>query len=246
MEAQVAEQNANEGLDPNAAAAAGAAAQDAGAGDGGEGDDADESVTLTKAEWNKFQAQQRKLAKQVRDLAKAATPAPQQGGDEDEGDEGEAAPAPKKKAAKGDATARAELRAEREALRAERLDTAVTAELVKRGYSERQAEVLLRSVDRDAITFNGTKVDRASVTDAVDTLVDEYGDEFRPAARKAGEKQPRRGAPATPPQQKNLPPGFLSPEEYAQTPVAARMSPEFMQRVEQSRPYWEPFRVERA
>lgn len=64
-------------------------------------------------------------------------------------------------------------------------------------------------------------------------------DPAAPPARAA-----RRSGPTTPPAigvqagHKKLPEGFVTPEEYLDTPLATRYGPEFQKRVEASKPHW--------
>lgn len=220
--------------------------------DGGDPDDGGERqpFQVSESEWNKTQAELRRAKKALRAL-QAAQEDPDDGGEDDPEPQAQ----PKGKKGSDDRSERRIRRAQQRVeelerkLRDREVRSSVLDALGERGITGKPAKALLRLIDADSITVDGTEVDPESVSDAVEEAMAEYGDLFKPTRRgKEDDVESRRkrrhGGPAATKgdAQGDKPEGYLSPEEFLRTPVDVRHSPDFRKRVEKSRPYW-PKRV---
>jgi hypothetical protein len=122
------------------------------------------------------------------------------------------------------------------------LGDAITDVLLARNYTGEQATAIKRMVDRDTVELSGGEPVAASVTAAVDAVVEQFPNLFNTEAPtpENAERPARRAGPATPPPgaQDGKPEGYVSPEEYQATPMATRYTDAFRARVEVSRPFW--------
>ncbi len=121
------------------------------------------------------------------------------------------------------------------------LGDAITDVLLARNYTGEQATAIKRMVDRDTVELDGSgEPVAASVTAAVDSVVEQFPNMFNTEAPTDTPKPARRAGPATPPPgaQDGKPEGYVSPEEYQATPMATRYTDAFRARVEVSRPFW--------
>lgn len=125
------------------------------------------------------------------------------------------------------------------------LGDAIVDVLLSREYTGEQATAIKQLVDRDAVELdsNGVPVP-ASVAAAVDSVVERFPNLFNPVKPEvpaADAKAPRRPGPATPPPGSEgvKPEGFVSQEEYANTPRMVRYTDAFRARVALSEPFWE-------
>ncbi len=126
------------------------------------------------------------------------------------------------------------------------LGDAITDVLLTRSYTGEQARAIRQLVDRESVEMdtNGEPV-AASVTAAVDAVVTQYPNLFDntapPPPDTPAQRAPRRPGPATPAPgvMDGKPEGFISQEEYSNTPQAIRFTADFRKRVELSEPFWE-------
>lgn len=157
-------------------------------------------------------------------------------------------------------------RAERERLEQElrRRDAtdAVAAAATAAGYNPEQVNAIRRMVSADSIEVDAAgKPNQVQVERAVEGVTKQFPNLFRaqsqsaesveqsqavPAQQPQAPAQPQQpepqkrpaGPPASPPAPSNLPAGYISPEEYSNTPANIRLSKEFQARVAASEPYW--------
>jgi len=194
--------------------------------------ESEENVTLSKAEHDRLQAENRRLKKERADLEAA-----------DKERENAAAAARAIEAGRFDEALGVE-RAEKARLLRE-LQTrdareAVRAEVASLGVTPEMVAACCDLVKLDAISPD----DPSTVKAAVDAAKAAYPAIFAdsPAPRR------RANSPAVPPEgQPNdgKPSGYVSPEEYMNTAHSVRVSREFSQRVENSKPFW-PTKVPRT
>lgn len=124
------------------------------------------------------------------------------------------------------------------------LGDAITDVLLSRNYTGEQATALKQLVDRDQVELDSDGAPMAaSVAAAVDSVVERFPNLFDVKAPNADDpppRTPRRTGPATPPpeNQGGKPEGYVSPEEYAATPMAVRYTDEFRKRAEMSQAFW--------
>ena len=135
--------------------------------------------------------------------------------------------------------------AESRASKAE-LGDAITDVLLTRSYTGEQARAIRQLVDRGAVEKDASGVPIAeSVTAAVDAVVAQYPNLFSntapPPPDVPAQRAPRRPGPATPAPgaMDGKPEGYISQEDYANTPQVVRFTADFKKRVELSEPYWE-------
>lgn len=179
-------------------------------------------VTLDKAEHDRLQAENRRMAKVLREResaddarrAKEAADAAVAAGEFNKALELE-------RAEKARLTDQLKLRDRRDTLQ---------DEILKRTLTGSQARMLTRLVDVSPDTFDAAN--------AVESVMSEYPDLF--AAPQAPQTDPvRRGGPVPPAKPGNVPfEGYISPEEYGRFPHAVRLTPKFQERVAASRAYW--------
>lgn len=187
-----------------------------------------QGVTLTPKEFREQQARIRRAEKRARELEEreAQREADRQREDaERKGNYDEALKAERKQ--------REQLEAR---LRRASVGEALREEVAARKLSGDQARVLTRLVDRDAIEFDDDGEPLGdSVSAQLDQVMADYPDLFgkeQPPQEGEGPKPRRRvQTPAAPPQGAKRFEGYVSPEEYAETPLAERRSPEFQKRV---------------
>ena len=124
------------------------------------------------------------------------------------------------------------------------LGDAIVDVLLSREYTGEQATAIKQLVDRESVELdsNGVPVP-FSVTEAVDSVVKRFPNLFnpeKPAAPATDTRAPRRAGPATPPPESEgaKPEGFISQEEYTNTPRAIRYTDAFRARVAISEPFW--------
>jgi hypothetical protein len=207
----------------------------------------DETVTLTKAEHDALQARARILEKQERD-AKAAEAAKKAAAEKKALED-------RLKAAEeaGQGKALREAEEEKAALQA-RLDAVLTGNAVrdaasarKWSASQQRAAAKLGNVDaleKDPDT--GIPTDE-SLEQMLDSLAEDYPDIFTgeaksDAGKKAFEKKKAVKTPAQPAIIEEASTvkfdGYISPEEYLNTPFEQRQTNDFRKRLEQSRAFW--------
>jgi hypothetical protein len=186
-------------------------------------------VTVSQAEYNRMQAETRRLRKETEDRKRREEEAASKQREEDAKARGDF------KAALAERDKRV-LEAEARADRAEAKNR-LRDEIASRGITGSKAGALMRLVDLDSLVGQ----DSAAVTAAVEDAVLEFPDLFAAPPEPTPEPgRPRRPAPSSPPDsgQPQLPEGFLSMEEYSRTPIGVRHTPEFQARADKSKPYW--------
>lgn len=190
------------------------------------------SVTLSKEEHDRIQAEarvaQRKLAKLEKEQA-----------DRVEREKAEAARA----AGDFDEALRLE-REKREKLEAAVLKRdvrdAVRDVIAAKGVVGSKAAALMRLVDVDSLAAGGDIPVPELIEEQVDATVALFPDLFVAIPEDPEPRVKRTPGPASPPAAKrdDRTPDYVSPEEYQNTPHEIRLSPEFRDRVRQSRPHW--------
>jgi hypothetical protein len=181
-----------------------------------------ETVTLSKKEHDRLQAEARRAAKALADRQKA-----------DQKRDEEARLAAQREAGEFDAALRDANKkaqeAEERAARAERRSE-VADVIAQRGFTGSKASALAKLVGTDG-----------TADEAVEQVMQQFPDLFSAAATPPADpkpKQPRVAGPATPSRSQSTPEGFISQEEYASTPISIRLTPEFQRRAKESEPYW--------
>jgi hypothetical protein len=209
------------------------------------GDEGEKKVTLTEAEHNALQARLRKAEQAERDR-KAKS---------------QKAAAEAEKAALEDKLKKAEeaglgqdLRAsetERDALKA-RLDKVLTDNAIRDAAADRNWNLSQQRAASKMLDISKLERDEEgtptpeSVKEVLDNLVEEYPDIYTVGDQTpSGDKPSGKKAVHTPSNPTDLAEkggvkfeGYISPDEYLETPFLQRQTPEFRARLEKSRQYW--------
>lgn len=215
-----------------------------------EGDEAPEQVSIDAAELARLKVSERKLKRIKREQRKAKH-------DGKPAEEAAEAAAPESGAAADDARTQAleqDRLAERKRretaearLRKQGVRMALRDEADERGWGTDAAKLASKLLDVDSLEFDDDgEPTEESLSDAIEELTEEYASLFsdqEPESNGKGkgkrrERRPARRTPAEP--DKNTAPfeGYVSPEEYATTPHAIRMTDAFQARVEKSRAFY--------
>ena len=193
------------------------------------------TVQLSESEYNRMQAENRTLRRKQEKAEKAdsdraakeATDAAAAAGDFQKGVD--------------DANTRADDAEDR--LKQRDVSDAVRDHISSLGLSSTKGLALLRLVDLKNVDDD---ISSESVEASVAVVLQQYPDLFTTPAESGDEGDPkeqrmrRQAGPSSPPdaEKSTLPPNYLSPEEYLNTPQAVRYSDAFRARVEESRPFW--------
>ncbi len=196
-------------------------------------------VAVSASEHNKLQAENRRLKKADADRTAAAEEAETtrlQDAAKAAGDFDEALRLERERTAKADARANALA-----------INDNLRDAIMSAGYAGEQAAALKGLVNINAITLdaNGAPAPGA-VEAAVEAITTQYPAMFAkeaapvtPAGEATAVPEARRAvAPATPVGDGNAQGGYISQEEYVNTPSAVRLTPEFQKRVEDSKHRW--------
>jgi hypothetical protein len=198
-------------------------------------------IEITKAEHDAQNAELRLLRKEKRDREKAKADA-------------EREKAQKEAAASGDyekgiELERAEKRAAQDRARRAELKLALSEAGEAREWNANQRKLATKLIDFESLEFSddGEPLPE-SLSDVLDAIAAEYPEAFG-AAKSADSKDPddaeprkksARKTPGSMPKDHGGAPveGYISPEEYADTPPNVRHSAAFQKRVEVSRDHW--------
>lgn len=122
------------------------------------------------------------------------------------------------------------------------IGSAITDYLLTHDFTGEQARAIKQLVDRDAIQMDDGEPVEDSVGAAVKAVLDRFPNLFKQREEEPTQpsKPGRRAGPATPPQDHRggKPADYVSPEEYSETPIDVRYSPEFRERVKRSEAFW--------
>lgn len=194
-------------------------------------------LNVDPAEWNRIQAENRRLKKAAKDREETDA---RKKAEEDAAAAKAAGDFDRALGVKDDENERL-----RQQLQQRDARDAVVAEAAARGLNAEQGRALARLTDIAGVETDDLGEVRADqVASAVDATLQAYPNMFQaaPAPGTPGDPppaRPRRGTvPGTPPREPAKPEGFVTMEEYIATPQEVRLSPEFQKRVQKSRPYW--------
>lgn len=196
-----------------------------------------EAIKVDPGEWNRLNAQLRKLQADARKREREAEER-----------------AHREEQERLKAAGEFEQAVERERQRAKKMERqlrernvrdAVLESAAAQGFSAEQARALARLTSMGSIELDDLGEPRPDQVDAaVEATMAQFPNLFKSGGEPGGESEPkprrrRQSGPATPVRETGAPfEGYVSPEEYANTPRDVRMSAEFRERVAKSEPHW--------